>query len=139
MAPYEALYGRLCRSPVCWTKVVESSTTGPILIRDASMKVDLIWRCLLTTQIRQKSYANMRHRPLEFEAGDHVFLKVMPKRGVVRFGNQGKLSPIFIGPFKILERVGTVVHRLALPPSFQVSMRCSMSLCSGNTLQIRLM
>ena len=59
----------------------------------------------------------MRRRPLEFEVGDHVFLKVMPKRGVVRFGKRGKLSPRFIGPLAILERVGTVAYRLALPPS----------------------
>ena len=59
----------------------------------------------------------MRRRPLEFEVGDHVFLKMMPKRGVVRFGKRGKLSPRFIGPFEILERVGTVAYRLALPPS----------------------
>ena len=59
----------------------------------------------------------MRHRPLEFEVGDHVFLKVMPKRGMVRFGKRGKLSPRFIGPFKILERVGVVAYRLDLPPS----------------------
>ena len=59
----------------------------------------------------------MRRRPLEFEVGDHVFLKVMPKRGVVRSGKRGKLSPRFIGPFEILERIGTVAYRLALPPS----------------------
>ena len=59
----------------------------------------------------------MRRRPLEFEVGDHVFLKVMPKRGVVKFGKRGKLSPRFIGPFEILERVGTVACQLALPPS----------------------
>ena len=59
----------------------------------------------------------MRRRPLEFEVGDHVFLKVMPKRGVVRFGKREKLSPRFIGPFEILERVDTVAYRLAFPPS----------------------
>ena len=59
----------------------------------------------------------MRRRPLEFEVGDHVFLKVMPKRGVVRFGKRGKLSPRFIGPLEILERIGTVAYRLTLPPS----------------------
>ena len=65
----------------------------------------------------QKSYIDVRRRPLEFEVGDHVFLKVIPKRGVVRFGKRGKLSPRFIGPFEILERIGTVAYRLALPPS----------------------
>ena len=59
----------------------------------------------------------MRRRPLEFEVGDHVFLNLMPKRGVVRFGKRGKLSPRFIGPFEILEKIGTVAYRLALPPS----------------------
>ena len=59
----------------------------------------------------------MRRRPLEFNIGDHVFLKVMPKRGVVRFGKRGKLSPMFIGPFEILERIDTISYRLALPPS----------------------
>ena len=117
MAPYEALYGRPCRSPLCWTEVGESSITGPNMIRDTSEKVSLIRQRLLTAQSRQKSYADVRCRPLEFEVGDHVFLKVTPKRGVVRFGKRGKLSPRLIGPFEILERVGTVTYRLALPPS----------------------
>ena len=107
MAPYEALYGRPCRSPICWSD----------LIRDTSEKVNLIRQCLLTGQSRQKSYADVRRRPLEFEVGDHVFLKVMPKREVVKFGKRGKLSPRFIGPFEILERVGTIAYRLALSPS----------------------
>ena len=117
MAPYEALYGRPCRSPLCWTEVGESSITGPDLIRDTSEKVSLIRQRLLTAQSRQKSYADVRCRPLEFEVGDHVFLKVMPKRGVVRFGKRRKLSPRFIGPFEILERIDTVAYRLALPPN----------------------
>ena len=117
MAPYEALYGRPCRSQICWTEMGESSITGPDLIRDTSEKVSLIRHRLLTAQSWQKSYADVRRRPLEFEVGDHVFLKVMPKRGVVRFGKRGKLSPRFIRPFEILERVGIVADRLALPLS----------------------
>ena len=95
----------------------ESSITGYDLIRDTSEKVSLIRQRLLTDQSRQKSYADVRRRPLKFEVGDHVFLKVMPKRGVVRFGKRGKISPRFIGPFEILERIGTVVYRLELPPN----------------------
>ena len=95
----------------------ESSITGLGLIKDASKKVSLIRQHLLTAQSLQKSYADVRRRPLEFEVEDHVFLKVMPKRGVVRFGKRGKLSPRFIGPFEILKRVGTVAYWLALPPS----------------------
>ena len=117
MAPYETLYGRPCRSPLCWTEVGESSITCPDLIRDTSEKVSLIRQRIFTDQSRQKSYADVRHRPLEFKVGDHVFLKVMPKRGVVRFGKRGKLLSRFIGLFKILERVGTMAYRLALLPN----------------------
>ena len=117
MAPYEALYGRPCRTPVCWTEVGESSITGLNLIRDSFAKVSLIRQRLLTAQSRKKSYADVRRRPLEVEVGDHIFLKVMPKRGVVRFGKRGKLSPRFIGPLEILKRVGTVAYWLALPSS----------------------
>ena len=99
MAPYETLYGRLSRSPICWTEVGERSTTGPDLIKDTSEKVDLIRKRLLTVQSRQKSYADKRRRPIEFKACDHVFLKVMPKRGVIMFGKRGKLSPRYIRPF----------------------------------------
>ena len=88
MAPYEALYGRPCRSPLCWTEVGKSSITGPALIRDTSEKVILIRQRLLTAQSRQKSYAEVQRRPLEFEVRDHVFLKVIPKIGVVRFGKR---------------------------------------------------
>ena len=117
MAPYEALYGRPCRSLICWTKVGESSITGPDLIRDTLEKLGLIHKHFLMAQSRQKSYIDRRRRPLEFEVGDHVFLKVMPKRGVVRFGKREKLAPRYIGPFETLERVGIVAYRLALPPS----------------------
>ena len=92
----------------------ESSITGSGLIRDTSEKVGLIRKRLLKAQSRQKSYANWRHRPLQFEVGDYVFLKVMPKRGVVKFVKKWKLSPKYIRPFEILERVGTMAYRLAL-------------------------
>ena len=117
MAPYEVLYGRPYRSPLCWTEVGKSSVTGPNLIRDTSEKVSLIRQRLLTAQSLQKSYADVRRRPLEFEVGDHVFLKMMPTRGVVRFGKRDKLSPRFIKPSEILERVVTIAYRLDLPPS----------------------
>ena len=117
MAPYEALYGRPCRSLVCWTKVGERTSTGLNLVRDTSEKVKLIRKRLLTALRRQKSYADRRRRPLEFKVGDHVLLKVMPNRGVVRFDKRVKLSPRFIKPFEVLERVGTVAYQLTLSPN----------------------
>ena len=117
MEPYRALYGRPYRSLIYWTKVGELSVTGLNLIRDTFEKVDLIRKRFLTAQSQHKSYADRRHQPLKFEVGDHVFLKVMPKRGVVRFGKRGKLAPRCIEPFEMLERVGTIAYRLALLPS----------------------
>ena len=95
----------------------ESSITGLDFIRDTSDKVGVIRKHLLTAQSQQKSYHDVQRRPLEFKAGDHVFLKVMPEREVIRFGKRGKLSPRYIGPFKVLKRVGAVAYRLALSPS----------------------
>jgi len=117
MAPFEALYGRPCRSPVCWDEVGERRLLGPELIQDSAEKVQLIRKRLLTAQSRQKSYADQRRKDLSFDVGDHVFLKVSPTKGVFRFGQRGKLKPRFIGPFEILERIGAVAYRLALPPS----------------------
>ena len=79
--------------------------------------VDLIRKRLLMAHSRQKSYTDRRRRPLEYEVGDHVFFKVMPKKGVVRFGKRGKLAPRYIRPLEKLKRVGTVAYRLVLPPS----------------------
>ena len=95
----------------------ERSITSPDLARDTTEKVDFIRKHLLKAQSRQKNYVDRRRRPLEFKVGDHVVLKVMPKRGVVKFGKRGKLAPRYIGPFEVLERVGTVAYRLTLPLS----------------------
>jgi len=118
MAPYEALYGRPCRSPVCWSDVGERQLVGPEIVQMYAEKVDVIRQRLATAQSRQKSYADRRRRELRFEVGDHVFLKISPSRGVMRFGKKGKLSPRYVGPFEILERIGEVAYRIALPPQF---------------------
>ncbi|EOY08667.1 Retrotransposon protein, Ty3-gypsy subclass, putative [Theobroma cacao] len=116
MAPFEALYGRRCRSPIGWLEVGERKLLGPELVQDATEKIHMIRQRMLTAQSRHKSYADNRRRDLEFQVGDHVFLKVSPTKGVMRFGKKGKLSPRYIGPFEILDKVGTVAYRLALPP-----------------------
>ncbi|KAL0549835.1 hypothetical protein IC582_014324 [Cucumis melo] len=73
---------------------------------------------MLTAQSRHKSYADVWRKDLEFDVGDMVFLKVALMKGVLRFEKKGKLSPRFVGPFEILERIGPVAYHLALPPSF---------------------
>jgi len=117
MAPFEALYGRKCRSPVCWDDIGERKLLGPELITKTVDAVTQIKRHMQEAQDRQKKWADVHRRSLEFEAGDHVFLRVSPWRGVIRFGQGGKLSPRFIGPFDIVECVGRVAYRLALPPA----------------------
>ncbi|GAB2280512.1 hypothetical protein Dimus_039414 [Dionaea muscipula] len=116
MAPYEALYGRRCRSPTCWFEVGEAPIMGPDMVQITTEKIQQIRRRLITAQSRQKSYADRRRRNVQFDVGDRVFLRVSPLKGVIRFGKRGKLNPRYIGPYEILERVGEVAYRLALPP-----------------------
>ncbi|GKC75069.1 putative reverse transcriptase domain-containing protein [Tanacetum coccineum] len=114
-APYEALYGRKCRSPVCWAEVGEAQLTGPELIQETTEKIVLIKQRMQAAQDRQKSYADRKRKPMEFEVGDRVMLKVSPWKGVVRFGKRGKLNPRYVGPFRVLAKVGKVAYRLELP------------------------
>ncbi|GKE01707.1 putative reverse transcriptase domain-containing protein [Tanacetum coccineum] len=114
-APYEALYGRKCPSPVCWAKVGEAQLTGPEMIQETTEKIVIIKQRIQAAQDRQKSYADLKRNPMEFEVWDRVMLKVSPWKGVVRFGKRGKLNPRYVGPFKVLAKVGKVAYRLELP------------------------
>nr|GEV52431.1 putative reverse transcriptase domain-containing protein [Tanacetum cinerariifolium] len=114
-APFEALYGRKCRSPICWAEVGDRQITGPKIIHETTEKILQIKSRIQAARDRQKSYANVRRKPLELQVGDKVMLKVSPLKGVIRFGKQGKLNPRYMRPFKISARVGTVACRLELP------------------------
>ena len=96
MAPYEALYVRKCRTPVCWDEVGERKLVGPEIVQVTCDKIKVIRDKLKIAQDRQKSYANNRRRDLEFEVGDMVFLRISPWKGVLKFGKRGKLSPRYI-------------------------------------------
>ncbi|WMV32627.1 hypothetical protein MTR67_026012 [Solanum verrucosum] len=140
MAPFKALYGRRCRSPIGWFEVGETQILGPDLVHQAIEKVKLIKERLKIAQSRQKSYADVCHRDIEFQVDDWVFLKVSPMKGVMRFGRKGKLCPRYIGPYKVIRRVVQVAYKMDLPreltavhPVFHVSMLCK---CLGDPTQV---
>ncbi|OMP06578.1 reverse transcriptase [Corchorus capsularis] len=114
MPPYEVLYGRKCRTPLCWDEVGERQLLGRELVEITAGKVKIIRDHLKVAQDRQKSYADIRRKELEFEIGDKVFLKVAPWKGVIRFRKAGKLNPRYIGPFIITQQIGPVAYRLDL-------------------------
>ncbi|GKB43628.1 hypothetical protein Tco_0888570 [Tanacetum coccineum] len=103
------------KSPVLWAEIGESSLTGLELVQETTDKVVLVKEKPKAARDRQKSYADNRRKPLEFEVGDRVLLKVSPWKGVIHFGKRGKLAPRYVGPFEILERIGPVAYRLRLP------------------------
>ena len=117
MAPFEALYGRRCRTPLCWYESGESAVVGPEIVQQTTDKIKLIREKMQISQSRQKSYHDKRRKPLELKKDDHVFLRVNPMTGVGRALKLRKLTPRFIGPYQILERIGNVAYRISLPPS----------------------
>ncbi|GJZ22180.1 hypothetical protein Tco_0559219 [Tanacetum coccineum] len=142
-APFEALYGRKCRSPICWAEVREAQLTRLKIIHETMEKIFKIRDRMQAARDRQKSYADKRRRPLEFEVGDKVMLKVAPWKGVMRFGKRGKLNPRYIRPFQIIEMIGPVAYRLELPQELSrvhnVFHICNLKKClSNDTLVIPL-
>nr|GFB64232.1 putative reverse transcriptase domain, ribonuclease H-like domain, aspartic peptidase domain protein [Tanacetum cinerariifolium] len=112
--PIEALYGRKCRSPVCWNEVGEFHLTGPEIVQETTEKIVQIKQRIQAARDRQKSYADLKRKPMEFQVGDKILLKVSPWKGVVRFGKRGKLKPRYVRPFKVIARVGSVAYKLEL-------------------------
>ncbi|GJZ48264.1 putative reverse transcriptase domain-containing protein [Tanacetum coccineum] len=103
-ASFEALYGCKCRSPICWAKVGDSQLTSPEIIHETTEKIIQIKSRIQAARDRQKSYADVRQKPFEFQVRDKVMLKVSPWKGVIHFGKRGKLNPRYIGPFKIIAK-----------------------------------
>ena len=118
MPPYEALYGRKCRTPLCWTELSDKKVISPDLIQETKEKVKMIRERLKVAVDRQKSYAYLKIKDIQYEIGEKVFLKVSPWKNVMRFKKNGKLRLRFIGPYEVIEKVGPVAYRLALSLEF---------------------
>ncbi|XP_028115318.1 uncharacterized protein LOC114313150 [Camellia sinensis] len=115
MVPYEALYGGNCRSLVCWTEDGDRAIYGTKLVQQTTKKIKIVQQRLKTVQSRQKSCVDQRKRDLEYEIGDHVFIKVTPMKGQTRFDKKGKSTPRYIGQFQIVETLGPIAYQIALP------------------------
>jgi hypothetical protein len=114
MSPFEALYGRNCRTPLHWDQPGERQVFGPDILLEAEGNIRMVRENLKAVQSRQRSYADTRRRELSFEVGDYVYLKVSPIKGTKRFGVMGKLAPRYIGPYQIQARRGEVAYQLSL-------------------------
>jgi hypothetical protein len=124
MSPFEALYGRPCHTPLSWFELGERVIFGPDIVTEAEEKVKQIRENILTTQSRQKSYTDKRRCTLEFEVGDHVYLRVTPMKGVCHFGIKGKLAPRYIGPYPIINMYGQCPIRWSYHQSCRECIMC---------------
>jgi hypothetical protein len=117
MTPFEVLYGQRCHTPLNWIEPGQKMIFGLGLVEEAETTLSRIQDNLTAVKSYPESYANKRHRPLEFTVGDHVYLKVSPMKGMKRFEMKGKLVPRCIGPFPVLRKCGNMANKLELPPS----------------------
>jgi hypothetical protein len=117
MAPFEVLYGRRCHTPLNWIEPGEKVIFGPDIVVEAEVTVRRIQENLKAVKPSQESYANKRRQSLEFKVGDHMYLRVLPMKGMKRFGVKGKLALRNIRPFPIVEKCGVVAYKLDLPLS----------------------
>ena len=134
MPPYEALYRRPCRTLLSWDRLEDRVIVGPELIQEMEEQVIQIRQRLKEAQDRQKSYVDAHRTDRSYKEGDQVFIRIRPNKSTIRFGKGTKLSPRFIGPFKIQEKIGHVAYRLILPPHLHkidtvFLCICSTSLC----------
>jgi hypothetical protein len=120
MSPFEALYGRNCRTPLHWDQPAERQVFGPDILLEAKENIRMVRENLKAAQSRQRSYPDTRRRKLSFEVGDYVYLKVSPIRGIKRFRVKGKLAPRYIGPYQIQARHGEVAYQLSLLENMSV-------------------
>jgi hypothetical protein len=127
MSPFEALYGWPCRTPLSWSESGERVIFGPDIVTEAEEKVKQIQANILTAQSHQKSYADKRHRPLEFEVGNHVYLRVSPMKGVHRFGIKGKLAPVTSVCIPSSTSMGCCLIKWSYHQSYQGCIMCFMS------------
>ena len=136
MAPYKALYGRKCQSPLCWYELGKASLLGPDLVRQTTEQIKKIRNKIPTAQSRQKNYVDKKRKLLEFQEEEHVFLKVTPTTRIGRVIKIRKLSPQFIGPFQILKRIDPITYQIALPPTCLTFTMSSMCHNLENTIPI---
>jgi hypothetical protein len=115
ISPFEALYGRNCRTPLHWDQPGERQVFRPDILVEAEENIRMVRENLKAAQSRQRSYADTRRRELSFQVGVYVYLKVSPIRGTKRFGVKGKLAPRYIDPYHIQARRGEVAYQLSLP------------------------
>jgi hypothetical protein len=118
-SPFEVLYDRNCTNPISWDNLADRLMVGPEMLQEMENMVRKVQQNLKEAKDRYKSYADEKRRHLEFQVGDHVYLKVKAQKSLMKLGNYDKMAPRFCGPFEILARIGPMAYQLALPANLK--------------------